>query len=263
VWFNAISKSGTNAFHGDLYEFLRNEKTGCERLLFKCHSQPNGQPQAKAPYKRNQFGAAAGGPISQGSDLRFRRLRRIRQRQGVAVPATVPSNNARLGILADPNNPGKNLPAFTGTCPANSTLLDPAAAVCVDNSVAKYLALYPHANGPVNGNKGFFTYPGLRSVREDFFTTRVDHRISDKDSLFGTYMYERTPYTQPDVFNNLSILSKTTRQIVALERNPRFSPAWSIARGSVSTVTSLLTTNLPRRLIQPPMTFLWAHSRRG
>src|SRR6267378_1266778 len=215
---NAISKSGTNAFHGDLYEFLRNEKLDARDFFLNASPQPNGQPQAKAPYKRNQFGAAVGGPIRKGRTFIFGDYEGIRQRQGVAVPAKVPSDNARKGILTSGGTP-------PSPCPANSSLLDPAANVCVDNSVAKYLALYPHANGPVNGNKGFFTYAGLRGVREDFFTTRVDHKISDKDSLFGTYMYERTPYTQPDVFNNESILSKTTRQIVALEETHVFSPA--------------------------------------
>src|ERR1700681_915726 len=60
---NAISKSGTNAFHGDLYEFLRNDKLDARDFFLNATPQPNGQPQAKAPYKRNQFGAAVGGPI--------------------------------------------------------------------------------------------------------------------------------------------------------------------------------------------------------
>src|SRR5258706_796268 len=223
---NAISKSGTNAFHGDLYEFLRNEKLDARDFFLNATPQPNGQPQAKAPYKRNQFGAAAGGPIRKGRTFIFGDYEGIRQRQGVAVPATVPSDNARLGILA--GQTAANQPAGTpctepGGDPGH--YLAPLASVCVDDSVLRYLALYPHANGPVNGNKGFFTYAGLRSVQENFFTTRVDHKISDKDSLFGTYMYEKTPYTQPDVFNNLSILSKTTRQIVALEETHVFSPA--------------------------------------
>src|SRR5882762_7216191 len=96
---NAISKSGTNAFHGDLYEFLRNEKLDARDFFLNASPQPNGQPQAKAPYKRNQFGAAVGGPIRKGRTFIFGDYEGIRQRQGVAVPAKVPSDNARKGIL--------------------------------------------------------------------------------------------------------------------------------------------------------------------
>src|SRR5262249_15316514 len=101
----------------------------------------------------------------------------------------------------------------------------PAHHITVDPLVQKYLALYPHANGLVNGDKGIFTFAGTRIVRENFYTTRLDHRISDKDSLFATYLYDDTPYTQPDGFNNLSILSQTTRHIAALEESHIFSPA--------------------------------------
>src|SRR5258706_13012980 len=97
---NAITKSGTNAFHGDIYEFLRNDKLDARDFFLNASPQPNGQPQAKAPYKRNQFGAAVGGPIRKGRTFIFGDYEGIRQRQGLAVPATVPSANARLGILA-------------------------------------------------------------------------------------------------------------------------------------------------------------------
>jgi hypothetical protein len=215
---NAVSKSGTNAFHGDLYEFLRNEKLDGNDFF-------NNASNVKRPaYKRNQFGGAAGGPIRKDRTFIFGDYEGIRQTQGVTVPSIVPSNNARLGILADPNNPGQNLPPHTGPCPANSTLLDPAAAVCVDNSVVKYLALYPHANGLVNGDKGAFAFAGARVVKENFVTARVDHKISDKDSLFATFMYDKSPFSQTDQFNDISVLSQTARDIAALEWTHAFTP---------------------------------------
>src|SRR4030088_1325765 len=54
---NAISKSGTNAFHGDIYEFLRNDKLDANDFFLNSSRQP------KPEYRRNQFGGAAGGPI--------------------------------------------------------------------------------------------------------------------------------------------------------------------------------------------------------
>src|SRR5262245_52175707 len=191
---NAISKSGTNAFHGDVYEFLRNDKLDANDFF------SNASNQRKPPYKRNQFGAAAGGPIRKDRTFIFGDYEGIRQSQGiVGSAAVVPSDAARAGNLV-------------------------AGRVDVDPLVAKYLNLYPHANGPVTGDKGVFTFAGVRKVTENFFTSRADHKISDKDSIFGTYMYDDTPYTQPDNFNNAMIQSHTTRHIAALEHSHIFSP---------------------------------------
>ena len=191
---NAISKSGTNAFHGDLYEFLRNDKLDATDFFLNASGQP------KPPYRRNQFGAAAGGPILKDKTFIFGDYEGIRQTQGVALPSKVPSDAARAGNLAD------------------GTHLN------VDPTIQKYLALYPHANGPVTGDTGLFTFAGARVVKENYYTTRVDHNINAKDRLFATYTYDDTPYTQPDQFDNLSVLSQTTRHIAALEESHVFGP---------------------------------------
>jgi len=190
---NAISKSGTNQFHGDAYEFLRNQKLDANDFF----SNASGVP--RAVYRRNQFGAAAGGPIIKDRTFIFGDYEGIRQTQGVALPSTVPSDAARVGNLV-------------------------SGHINVDPAITKYLSLYPHANGPVTGDKGIFTFSGARIVKENFATFRGDHRISDKDSLFATYMRDDTPYNQPDAFNNLNILSQTTRHIAALEESHIFSP---------------------------------------
>ena len=191
---NAISKSGTNAFHGDLYEFLRNDKLDATDFFLNASGQP------KPPYRRNQFGGAAGGPLRKDRTFIFGDYEGIRQTQGVALPSIVPSDAARAGNLA------------------NGTRIN------VDPAVTRYLALYPHANGPVTGDKGLFTFAGARVVKENYYTTRVDHNINAKDRLFATYTYDDTPYTQPDQFNNLSVLSQTNRHIAALEESHVFGP---------------------------------------
>src|SRR5215467_3766834 len=161
---NAISKSGTNAFHGDVYEFFRNAKVDATDFFV------NASGQQKPPYKRNQFGAAVGGPIRRDRTFIFGDYEGIRQSQGFPVTSIVPSDAARQGNLANGTH------------------------VNVDPATQKYLALYPHANGAVNGDKGVFTFAGVRVVKENFYTTRVDHKISDKDSLFATYMYDDAPF---------------------------------------------------------------------
>jgi hypothetical protein len=191
---NAISKSGTNAFHGDMYEFLRNQKLDAADFF------TNASHQTKAALRRNQFGAAAGGPIRKDRTFIFGDYEGIRQSKGVAgISYAVPSDAARAGHLV-------------------------SGDVKVDPNIVKYLGLYPHATGSVSGNKGFYTPHGVQVVKEDYYTTRVDHKISDKNSLFGTYMYDTNPFTQPDALENLNILSQTVRHIAALEESHIFSP---------------------------------------
>jgi len=190
---NAISKSGTNAFHGDVYEFFRNAKLDGTDFFV------NAAGQKKPPYKRNQFGAAVGGPIRKDRTFFFFDYEGIRQSQGIPVNSNVPSAAARAGNLV-------------------------SGHVNVDPASAKYLALYPLPNGAVNGDKGVFTFSPVYATTENFYTARVDHTISAKDSLFATYMYDLAPLTQQSAFDSLNILSQTGRQVAALEENHVFSP---------------------------------------
>jgi len=213
---NAISRSGTNAFHGAVYEFLRNNALDAPGY-FEGGTTP--------PFRRNQFGAAAGGPIRKDRTFVFGDYEGIRQSLGTAVSNTTLSDNARLGILHD--DQGNLLPPHVGSCPTNSTLLDPTANVCVDNKVAKYLPMFQPANGGTigNGDKGKYNFVSQQVVSENYFTTRVDEKISAQDSLFGTYLYDYSPLTQPDPLNNLLQQSIAKRQIAAFEENHTFSPS--------------------------------------
>src|SRR6266566_6360500 len=108
---NAVTRSGTNQFHGSAYEFLRNSALDARNFF---------DPQTIPPFKRNQFGASAGGPIKKDRTFIFGDYEGIRQSKGVATSAHVPSDAARAGQLS------------TGT-------------VVVDPAVAKYLAFWPKA----------------------------------------------------------------------------------------------------------------------
>jgi outer membrane receptor protein involved in Fe transport len=228
---NAISKSGTNAFHGDLYGFLRSQKLDANDFFSNLAPNPT-----RPPYKRNQFGAAAGGPIRKERTFIFGDYEGVRQVQGLPSGSSrIPSNDARLGILAGQSVPAANKGAGTPcTNPASPLLggttpghyLSALSTICVDDNAAKYLALFPTVPGSTGmGNTVGFIFPLIGVINENFFTARVDHKISDKDSLFGTYLFDNTPDTNPDGFNNVKILSQTKRQIAALEWSHVFSPA--------------------------------------
>jgi hypothetical protein len=203
---NAITRSGTNQFHGGVYEFLRNSALDT-RNFFDSGAIP--------PFKRNQFGASAGGPIRKDKTFIFGDYEGIRQSKGVTTLDTVPSVAARAGTLCSAPD--------VGPCTAPTPI--PGG---VDPAVQKYLPIWPAPNGGIksgrNGDVGIFTFPGQQVIKENFFTTRVDNKISDKDNLTGTYLGDITPYSSPDSLDAVLLNSKTNRQIATLEETHTFGP---------------------------------------
>jgi hypothetical protein len=192
---NAVSKSGTNAFHGDAYEFFRNQKLDANDFF----SNNAGLP--KLLYRRNQFGAAAGSRIKKDRTFFFADYEGIRQAEGSpSSNSSVLSPAARTGHLAD------------------------GSVVQVDPLIQKYLALIPLPNGPVSGDKGQFVFAPPQVIRENYVTARVDHNISATDRLFGSYTYDDTPLNTEDGFGDTAISSQTSRHIAALEESHIFSP---------------------------------------
>ena len=110
---NAVTKSGTNDFHGSAYEFLRN--SALDARNFFDNSNPGGGPPE---FRRNQYGGSLGGPIKKDKLFFFVNYEGLRQSQGVSQIATVPDANAHMGIL-------------------------PSGVVGVSPNVAPTLALFP------------------------------------------------------------------------------------------------------------------------
>ena len=201
---NAITRSGTNQFHGGVYEFLRNSALDA-RNFFDGPQIP--------PFRRNQFGADAGGSIRKDKVFIFADYEGIRQSLGVTNVDTVPSAAARGGTLCSAPD---TMPACVPT------------SITVDPSVQKYLPLWSLPNAGIqpgsNGNIGLFTVAGQQVVTENFVTTRVDDKLSDKDTLVVTYLSDLTPYSTPDALNDALLKSETNRQIATLEETHVFSP---------------------------------------
>jgi hypothetical protein len=205
---NAITRSGTNQIHGSVYEFLRNSKLDAKNFF-------DNSKLPIPPFRRNQFGGAIGGPILKNRTFFFADYEGIRQSKGITAFTTVPSQAARSGQLCsipngDPNNP----------CTPFSVPVDPSAAA--------YFTFWHLPNGGLvgNGDVGVFTFPGQQIVNENFLTTRVDHRFSSRDNLFGTYMFDRTPYSSPDGLDNVEFTTRTSRQFAAVEETHMFSQSF-------------------------------------
>ena len=200
---NAVSKSGTNAFHGDAYEFLRNSALDSNDFFDVGAGNP------KPTFRRNQFGGSLGGPIIKDKTFFFVDYEGLRQTLGVPTEVTVLSDAARSGIL--------NQSSSGGCAPCT---------VPVNAYSAALLATYPHATpGTVtaaNPDTGKFIFAGVQDVPEDFGTFRLDHRIGDKDSIFGTYLVDNADYTQPDKMDVTLTFSHTRRQTVSIEETHTF-----------------------------------------
>ena len=188
---NSITRSGTNELHGSAYEFLRNSALDARNFFDNTQSPP--------PFRRNQFGADAGGPIVKDKLFIFGDYEGVRQGLTTTTVDIVPSAAARAGHLT------------SGT-------------ISVDPRIQPYLALYPLPNVPTTGDTGSFVLPTPQNTNEDFFTIRSDYTIGKKDTLFGTYMFDDGKTEGPDTFNNNIIGTFSRRQAAVLEETHLFSP---------------------------------------
>jgi hypothetical protein len=217
---NAVLKQGTNGFHGDVYWFLRDE--GLDAKNFFDTSK------ATAPFHRNQFGGSSGGPIIKNKTFFFADYEGVRQTRSGTARNTVPSLAARNGILcslcATPVMVS-SLPASMNDTAANNG--NGTNANGIDNVTAKYLALWPQPNPALGadptGNFGFVVTNPLQIYTENYVTTRVDHKISEKDSLDGFYFYDKSPQVTPDNFLLATSETVSSRQMVGFEETHIFS----------------------------------------
>jgi len=229
---NAVTRSGTKAFHGDVYEFFRNSALDA-RNFFDARIPP---------FKRNQFGASAGAPIQKDRMFVFGDYEGLRQSLGITTVDTVPSP-AALGINTGPNgSPGLatlcSIPRTAQQLPPNGCTTTqipasgPGAAVTpdptthIDQAVLPFLrAFYPLPNGPLlgNGDTGIFTFAGQQVTNENYFTVRVDRKLSDKGSLSGTYMRDNSKTVLPDAFNELLSDIVSRRQVITLHEQHELS----------------------------------------
>lgn len=146
---DVVSRSGTNNFHGSLFEYLRNYATDA-RGPFDGASLP--------PFRLNQFGGSVGGPIRKNKDFFFATYEGLRQRVGQTLIGFVPSAAFR------------------------------ALALQTSPSLAPILAAYPAGTSATSDpNVARYTGSGRQSTNEDSGLFRYDHRFSDKWTLSLRY----------------------------------------------------------------------------
>jgi hypothetical protein len=191
---NAITRSGTNKFHGSGYEFIRNSALDARNYF---------DAATIAPFRRNQFGGTVGGPVLHDKTFFFFNYEGLRQSLGISNFDRVPSQNARNGILS------------TGT-------------VNVDPAVTRYLAFWPLPNAGVDpsGDVGNYQVATSQIGNENFYTGKLDHHFSSNDILAGTFLYDTTDLSQPDTLNDLHFINKDARTFSSIEETHIFNPSF-------------------------------------
>lgn len=172
---NVVLKSGTNDFHGSLFEFHRNAALDARNFF-----APANEPKPK--YIRNQFGGAIGGPIVRDRTFFFADYEGTRSREGITRLTNVPTAEERIGnfshsVFGVPTNPFTGQPFDGGSIP--SFFIHP-----VGRAIAAAYPL-PNRNVPF---QNFVSSPTQRDDN-DSFDVRVDHRLTDRADLAVRYSF--------------------------------------------------------------------------
>jgi hypothetical protein len=238
---NAVSRAGTNQFHGTVFEFLRNDRLDANSYYFN----PGTQPEPEQELRKNQFGGALGGPILRNKLFIFGNYEGIRLIQGQLFTVNAPSANARNGIL-------NCTTAVSGVRQTGCPTPGPGAAgstytVPVSADVKSYLGFYGiPTSQPLNSDAGSYVFSGRLVQPENFGQGRLDEVFSSKDSAHETYMYDDGNFTQPDAENNYYLLSHTNRQLGLIEEVHVFSSSFvNTARFGVSRNVANITNTEP------------------
>ena len=228
---NAVTKSGTNSIHGSAYEFLRNSQLDA-RNFFDTFRRP-GSTEALVPsFRRNQFGGSVGGAIKKDKAFFFMNYEGIRQLLGQTQPAVaVPDANARNGIINGVN-------------------------IGVSPLIASSLALFPAAPAGVTSTSGIVTIAQVANqvVHENYYLWRFDYTLSEKDSLFLRYVFDKGQITSPFAQGALPLWPEedsTANHYLTVEEKRIISPTLiNLARVSFVRPQELGTVNTKTAPIQ-------------
>ncbi|MFB3923045.1 MAG: TonB-dependent receptor domain-containing protein [Terriglobia bacterium] len=166
---SVVTRSGSNEFHGSVYEFFRNDVFDARNFF----------SESVEPLKQNQFGATVGGPVIHNRTFFFGYYEGFRNRQGITKTATVPTPEQRLGDFSQLGQPLFALDFNTGQ-------FGPYQGLVPINPISeKVLEFYPLGNVAPN----LFRTTQIMRNNSDQAGVRLDHQFSDRDSLSGRYSY--------------------------------------------------------------------------
>jgi len=195
------SKSGTNAFHGSVFEYFQNAALDATRFVV-------GTP-GKAAKSANTFGGSLGGPIFKNHTFFFGDYEGMRYRTQEALLETVPNQDMRNGNFSafcdhydasqicdetDPNRPHLQLHNLAGQPYPMNKITDP-----FDPRATAILQFYPLPiqGGPDNFANNNHTLNVPNPILSDQFDIRIDHTINSKQNVFGRWTYKNKRFLSP------------------------------------------------------------------
>ncbi|HWF46493.1 MAG TPA: TonB-dependent receptor [Bryobacteraceae bacterium] len=225
---NVVTKSGSNAFHGDLFEYLRNGDLDARNFFSTTGADT---------LKRNQFGGTAGGKIIRDKLFYFGGFQGTRNRSNPPQLTTHIPTAAMLGgdfstiassacgkavSLLNPTVPLVNgkAPAFSGN-QIPKTLLSPVAV-----GLTKYLPI-SSANGC-----GLVTYGIPQTGDEEEYVGRVDYVINSKHTLFSRYFAD--DWRNPPFFDGKNLLTTTSPGNLELAQEATIGDTYVFGAGTVN-----------------------------
>ncbi|MGH9470797.1 MAG: carboxypeptidase regulatory-like domain-containing protein, partial [Terriglobia bacterium] len=212
----AVIKSGTNQFHGDLFEFLRNDAFDARNFFFVA---PKGSNQTKDILKRNQFGGTIGGPIRRDKAFFFADMEETLVRQALVFSNVVPSMTERQGdfsaLSAQLRNP------YSGYTPFPGNRISPLSSQ----------ALFFLKSLPVpdftQGSTDYAVFGNRLALNQSKADLKMDENVTAQDHLMGRYSIVDDTEANPDAFPALGILQDHSRgQDFTLAYTHIFSPKW-------------------------------------
>jgi len=221
---NVVLKSGTNSYHGGVYEFLRNSALDAKNYF-------DDRASKIVPFKQNQFGGSFGGALRKNKTFFFGDYQGTRIRQSQTDISFVPLQAERAGNFGDicasgfdgagvcldrdtngnvanqiynPCQPGTGItgiPCVVNTGPRNPFPNNQIPSNALDPASQNVLSLFPAPN--IAGTNQFLYNPVLKN-NQDQFDIRIDHQLTAKDSLFAFFSFGNVNSAHPDPLPGLA-----------------------------------------------------------
>jgi len=217
---NVTLKSGTNSFHGNVFEFHRNSALDAKNFFDR--------PEVPIPpFRLNQFGFTAGGPIRRNQTFFFGDYQGSRISQAQIFNLTVPTARMRIGDLSEVGRPIFDPATFD---PATNTRQRFPGDIIPLHRISRAAQLLTQIQYPMPNRPGIadnFTFRPNRTADTDAFDVKIDHRLTTRDYLFSRYSYSN--FTAGEAFFRATVLPNSLYgNSEALDTDPTVTKAHSL-----------------------------------